>query len=397
MNVTAIVLAAGSSSRMGQPKQLLPFEGTPLVRRTVSAALASRARQTIVVTGAVREQVEGALAGLAVLLEHNPDYHQGMSGSLRKGLLAVRPEADAIVVLLADQPFVDAVVIDQLLDLYERTGSKIVRPCYGGVPGNPVLWDRSLFGELLQQIGDQGGRALLQRHKDEIAWLELPDALLQTDVDTPEAYRELTGQAPPAMIPVALDHEPPVSSPPTANADTADSGHPHLGGFRFCPRCATPLVVRPISYDQNREHPACPSCDFVVWNDPKVAVLAVIPWDGGILLGRRGQQPGAGRWSFPSGFVDCGEVVEEAARRETLEETGLEIDVTGLIGVYSTAGKPVIVIAFAAEVAGGTLRADEDLTDLAGFAPDNLPEMAFPHDTMIVKDWLALRNQMGAR
>ena len=139
------------------------------------------------------------------------------------------------------------------------------------------------------------------------------------------------------------------------------------------------------------------ACDFVVWNDPKVAVLTVVPWDGGILLGRRGQQPGQGLWSFPSGFVDRGEVVEKAAQRETLEETGLNVDITGLIGVYSTAGRPVIVIAFAAEVRSGTLKAEEDLTDLAGFPPDALPEMAFPHDHQIVHDWLALRERQGVQ
>ncbi|MCC6174909.1 MAG: NTP transferase domain-containing protein [Chloroflexi bacterium] len=406
MNVTAIVLAAGTSSRMGQPKQLLQYEGTSLVRRAAQAALASRAKQTIVVTGAARSAVEAELSGLAVRVEHNPDYAQGMSTSLRVGLNAVRPEVDAVVVLLADQPFIDASIVDRLLDLYERSGSSIVRPRYGNVPGNPVLWDRSRFAELLEQTGDQGGRALLQQYRHEIAWLELPDAALQTDVDTPEAYAALTGATPaPPVAPAASNGAAPSEQPagaketPTTAEETptspADSGHPHLGGYRFCPRCATPLVVKPISYDQNREHPACPACDFVVWNDPKVAVLTVVPWADGILLGRRGQQPGQGQWSFPSGFVDRGEVCEAAARRETKEETGLDVDITGLIGVYSSAGKPVIVIAYAAEVRGGTLLAEEDLTDLAGFPPDALPEMAFPHDTQIVQDWQGWRARVG--
>ena len=85
-------------------------------------------------------------------------------------------------------------------------------------------------------------------------------------------------------------------------------------------------MIRPVAYDGGKEHPVCPACGLVVWRDPKVAALTVIPWDGGILLGRRTQNPGKGRWSFPSGFVDRGEVVEEAAVRETREETGLEID-----------------------------------------------------------------------
>src|SRR4051812_25321380 len=169
MNVTALVLAAGTSSRMGQPKQLLPYEGKSLVRRAAEAAIGSKTRQTIVVTGAASDQVDAELAGLAVMLVHNDDFAQGMSTSLRAGLKAVRPEVDAIIVLLADQPFVDTPVIDALIDLYEQTQAKIVRPRYGGQPGNPVLWDQSLFGELKEQTGDQGGRALLQKYRDEIA------------------------------------------------------------------------------------------------------------------------------------------------------------------------------------------------------------------------------------
>jgi ADP-ribose pyrophosphatase YjhB (NUDIX family) len=154
-------------------------------------------------------------------------------------------------------------------------------------------------------------------------------------------------------------------------------------------------VLQAVEYDGGKEHQVCPSCGFVVWADPKVAVLTVIPWEGGILLGRRMQNPGKGLWSFPSGFVDRGEVVEEAALRETREETGLEIDITGLIGVYSEHGNAVIVIAYAAEPLGGSLRAEDDLIDLRGFDPDNLPEMAFPHDTRIVRDWLALRDRLA--
>jgi molybdenum cofactor cytidylyltransferase len=402
MNVTAIVLAAGTSSRMGQPKQVLQFEGRSLVRRAAEAAVGSRTRQTIVVLGANRELVEAELAGLAVMLVHNPDYAQGMNTSLRAGLHAVRPEVDAVVVLLADQPFVDSAVIDALIDRYEESGATIVRPRYGGQPGNPVLWDRALFDELIAQEGDQGGRALLQQHASEIAWLDLPDGTLQTDVDTPEAYAALTAR-PDGTVEA---REPGTVGEPTvgqvgeheaaAAEDHADD-HPHVGGARYCVRCATPLEIKPVAYDGGKEHPVCPVCGFVAWEDPKVAVLTVIPWEGGILLGRRCQNPGKGRWSFPSGFVDRGEVVEEAALRETREETGLEVELTGLVGVYSAPGNPVIVIAFAAEPRGDTLRADDDLAELRGFDPDALPELAFAHDERIVRDWRALVARAAVR
>jgi molybdenum cofactor cytidylyltransferase len=419
MNVTGIVLAAGTSSRMGQPKQLLPFEGKSLVRRATEAAIGSKTRQTIVVTGAASQQVDAELAGLTVMLVHNDDYAEGMSTSLRAGLRAVRPEVDAVVVLLADQPFISSEIIDGLIDQYQQTGARVVRPRYGGEPGNPVLWDQSLFGELMDQTGDQGGRALLQKYRDEIAWLDLPDATLQTDVDTPEAYASLTGAAPvpdveavapaPASAPVApassdtTDEPAALEGQATATADGVDApiapesdghaggGHPHIGGFRYCPRCATPLEIQPVAYDNGREHPVCPNCRFVVWDDPKVAALTLIEWEDGILLGKRRENPGNGRWSFPSGFVDRGEAVEDAARRETKEETGLDVELTGLVGVYSATGNPVIVVAYAAEVRGGTLRADDDLEELRSFDPNDLPEMAFAHDTRIVHDWRAMR------
>jgi molybdenum cofactor cytidylyltransferase len=397
MNVTAIVLAAGSSSRMGQPKQLLPFEGKSLVRRAAEAAVGSKARQTVVVTGAASQQVDAELAGLTVMLVHNDDFAQGMSTSLRAGLRAVRPEVDAVVVLLADQPFITSAVIDGLIDLHEQTHARIVRPRYGGQPGNPVLWGEGLFPELLEQTGDQGGRALLQKYRDEITWLDLPDATLQTDVDTPEAYALLTGSAPSAVVVPSPStsgrpgaEEAAVAAGPSTDGH-AEGGHPHIGGLRFCARCATPLEIQPVSYDNGREHPVCPNCRFVVWDDPKVAALTLIEWEGGILLGRRRENPGHGRWSFPSGFVDRGEVVEAAAIRETREETGLDVELTGLVGVYSEPGNPVIVIAYAAEVRGGSLQADDDLAELRSFDPDHLPEMAFAHDTRIVADWQAMR------
>jgi molybdenum cofactor cytidylyltransferase len=409
MNVTGIVLAAGTSSRMGQPKQLLLYEGTSLVRRAAEAAVGSKTRQTIVVTGAASQQVDAQLTGLAVMLVHNDDYAQGMSTSLKAGLRAVRPEVDAVVVLLADQPFVSSKIIDGLIDVHQQTGAKVVRPRYGGQPGNPVLWDQSLFGELMEQTGDQGGRALLQKYREEIAWLDLPDETVQTDIDTPEAYASLTGTAPPPAVEADASSAPPdadgqasaitdgahpngASASPVPESDGHEGGdHPHVGGFTFCPRCATPLEIQPVAYDNGRSHPVCPSCHFVVWDDPKVAALTLIEWEGGILLGKRRERPGLGRWSFPSGFVDRGEMVEDAARRETKEETGLDVELTGLVGVYSAPGNPVIVIAYAAEVTGGTLKADDDLEELLSFDPDHLPDMAFAHDTRIVSDWRALR------
>ena len=137
--------------------------------------------------------------------------------------------------------------------------------------------------------------------------------------------------------------------------------------------------------------PACPACDLVVWSDPKVAVAVVIPWEGGILLGKRAIDPGRGRWSFPSGYVDRGEVLEEAARREVREEIGADVRLDGLVGAYSAAGNPVVLLVYAGEIVAGVPAAGPEVEELRAFPPDALPDMAFAHDDRIVRDWLAVQ------
>lgn len=159
--------------------------------------------------------------------------------------------------------------------------------------------------------------------------------------------------------------------------------------MRYCPDCATPLAERVVA---GQSRPACPSCRFVYFADPKLAVALLIEADGRLLLGRRGEGASApGKWSFPAGFVDRGEVVEEAARREAREETGLDVRLEALIGLYSTPGDAVVLAVYAASIAGGIMAAADDLLELAFYAPTDLPEPAFAHDPYIVSDWLAWR------
>lgn len=354
---------------MGEPKLLLTLGGTSLVRRVAEEAVASVADETVVVTGASREAVERELAGLPLRIVHNPDHARGMSTSVRAGLAALAPEMEGALVLLGDQPLVERRVVDCLIGCFRRSGARIVRPRYGDEPSHPILWRRDLFGELMNQQGDQGGREILLRRAGEIVWYELPDAWMGRDVDTPEDYRSLRN---------ALEQP---GSPVTQHEH--DSGVP-----RFCPMCGGSLEEHTID---GRPRPTCGGCGSVLWRDPKVAVATLIPWGPGLLLGRRAIDPGLGRWSFPSGYVDRGEDVEEAARREVVEETGLEVDIDGLVGVYSTTGDPVILIVFAAGAVRGEARPGPEVSALDGFAVDALPEMAFRHDDLIVRDWLALR------
>ncbi|MCC6179907.1 MAG: NTP transferase domain-containing protein [Chloroflexi bacterium] len=382
--VGAVILAAGSSSRMGRPKLLLPFDGRTLVRRAADAALGSGARPVVLVTGAYRAEVEEEIRGLPVHVAFNPRHAEGMSTSLRAGLTALGPEVDAAIVLLADQPLVDGALVDALVERYRATGAPIVRPRFNGQPGNPVLWDRCLFPELLEQSGDQGGRSVLRGHASEIAWVELDDDRCTIDVDTPEAYDTLRAR------PDAGDN-----AIHTGVHDTPRVEHGHSDpAERFCSRCGGVLAERPVEGERRR--PACSACGTIVWADPKVAVATLISWDGGLLLGRRAIDPGRGRWSFPSGYVDRGEVLEEAARREVFEETGLDVEVSTLVGAYSTRGKPVILLAYAATVRHGTPTPGPEVLELAAFPPDRLPEMAFDHDDRIVADWLRLRPEVEA-
>ena len=160
---------------------------------------------------------------------------------------------------------------------------------------------------------------------------------------------------------------------------------------KFCPSCGTSLHLREVS---GAERPICPQCDRVIYYDPKVAATAVIERGGEILLIRRGNQPGYGLWSMPGGYVDRGEIVESAAVREVWEETGLEVEIEGLIGLFSEQGHPVMVAAFATREIGGVLAAGDEALDVGFFPPDKLPEMAFPRDHQILERWQALRNSI---
>ncbi len=137
--------------------------------------------------------------------------------------------------------------------------------------------------------------------------------------------------------------------------------------------------------------PYCDSCGFVHYAGPKLAVGVIIAQDGAILLNRRDIEPGRGRWSFPSGYVDLGESVTDAARREVKEETGLEVEIGPLVGVYDSPNRPVVFIVYSASIVHGQPRAGQEVQEVGFFRPDALPEMAFEHDERIIADWQASR------
>ncbi|MCH7718992.1 MAG: NUDIX hydrolase [Chloroflexi bacterium] len=153
---------------------------------------------------------------------------------------------------------------------------------------------------------------------------------------------------------------------------------------RFCPQCGAPLRRR-LVFGHRRQ--VCPQCSYIHFNDPKVAVGVVAQRRGRLLLVRRNHEPRLGEWSFPSGFVDAGEVLEEAAVRETKEETGLDVRIQRLLGAYSSPGERVIFIAYAARVTAGRIEVGDECQDVRFFPPDSLPPLAFSHDTAILHAW----------
>ena len=157
--------------------------------------------------------------------------------------------------------------------------------------------------------------------------------------------------------------------------------------IRFCQSCGRGLVDRNVD-GKTRRH--CDHCGQTVFLDPKVAAVVLALVDGKLVLVRRGIEPQIGRWAFPSGFVDRGEAVEDAAIREFKEETGLDARLERLIGVYSDTGSPVVLVVYKAEVVGGAMQAGHDATDAALFDPEGLPPLPFPHDDRILADWRAL-------
>lgn len=207
LSTAAIILAAGSSSRMGggRHKLLLPLDDRPVLAHVIDASLASQARPIIIVlghqSGQVRSQIKQYSIHDDITLVENAHYQLGMSSSLRIGIqtlltdgykkIHLAYQVDSALIVLGDQPLITPTVIDKLITAYRTAGSPIVAPLYKGMRGSPVLFDKSLFSELIEVTGDEGGRTVLVRHRHEVGLIEIGDALANYDVDTWEAYEKV--------------------------------------------------------------------------------------------------------------------------------------------------------------------------------------------------------------
>ena len=189
MNVGAVILAAGSSSRMGTPKQTLQFQGQSLLRRAAIAALDASCSPVVVVTGAHAELSRRELDHLDVREVFNPDWKTGMGSSVRAGierLISMDGDVAGAVLLLCDQPHVTSDVVSNLLATYRTTGSPVIASAYGGSFSVPAFFSRTLFTELTKLAGSSGAKEIIKRHASEARFLAFADG--EVDVDTPDDF-----------------------------------------------------------------------------------------------------------------------------------------------------------------------------------------------------------------
>lgn len=192
-SVTAVVLAAGLSRRMGREnKLLLPISGEPLIRFVVRAALQARCQRVLVVLGHEAPGVREALVDLPVECVINEAFEEGIGSSVRVGANAVSDQ-DAVVFCLADMPNIRANVIDQLIDAFEANPDFVgFQACYGGKRGNPVLWAPSCLPRLRESAGDEGARPLLRKYSETVMLVNVGESSVIDDIDTPEDYSRVS-------------------------------------------------------------------------------------------------------------------------------------------------------------------------------------------------------------
>lgn len=188
--IAGIILAAGLSRRMGQPKLLLDWGGQPVIRRAVESARAGGVDDLVVVLGPDAEAIKQALEGLPVRSVVNPNPEAGQASSIVCGIKALEPNAEAALIVLGDQPALPPQVIPRLLETFRQTKKPVVAPLYRGAQGNPVLFAASVFAELRALSGDRGARPVVEKDPSRVALAPF-DLPMPFDLDTPEEYDRL--------------------------------------------------------------------------------------------------------------------------------------------------------------------------------------------------------------
>lgn len=193
LSAAAVILAAGASRRMGRNKMLLELGGETLVHRAARRALAAGLAPVVMVLGHESDRVRAALAGLPVEFAVNPDFTGPTSKSMHQGLGRLGPEIDAVVLMLGDMVFVTETMLAGLRAVARDSGAPLVVSRYGDVTAPPLLFRRTLFGELLAWTGEGCGKAVVEAHRHEAVYVERPAAVL-TDLDTPQDFAAALAQ-----------------------------------------------------------------------------------------------------------------------------------------------------------------------------------------------------------
>jgi molybdenum cofactor cytidylyltransferase len=187
--ISAIILAAGESKRMGKPKQLMPLGGSTILEQTIDNLLNSEVNEVIVVIGNRAEEMNKLIANMPVRIALNPAYHEGMSTSIIAGLNLIDNRAQAIMLALADQPFIDSQTINRLIDEFSTNNKGIAIPVYHGKRGHPVIFAIKYKEQLLRLKGDIGGRQIVKGYPDDILEVAVDSENIITDVDTINDYQ----------------------------------------------------------------------------------------------------------------------------------------------------------------------------------------------------------------
>jgi molybdenum cofactor cytidylyltransferase len=188
--ISAIILAAGTSSRMGRTKQLLKAGNSTLIRIVTENVLASSVDEVLVVTGCRHNEVSAAIKDLPVQIVFNPRYEEGQGNSLALGVRSIDVNTSAFLVFMADQPLISASLINVLIEEFQKRNCQVLRPVYGGLPGHPVIFSYSLCAKLKNLAGDEGARQVLKRLEGKVEFLPVQDKAVVFDIDTPECYKE---------------------------------------------------------------------------------------------------------------------------------------------------------------------------------------------------------------
>ncbi|MBE7175821.1 MAG: nucleotidyltransferase family protein [Mucilaginibacter polytrichastri] len=191
MSTAAIILAAGGSSRMGKPKQLLVFDGKTLLKSACEAAHDSGCRPVLVITGKEHEALLPEIPAGSIIIHHE-NWASGIGSSISAGVAAlqkIHSETGSVLILLSDQPYAESELLHKLIRAKNTGKNGIIASAYAGTMGAPAIFDRTYFAELTKLAGDEGAKKILSRHSDDITAVDFPGGV--ADIDTPEDYEAL--------------------------------------------------------------------------------------------------------------------------------------------------------------------------------------------------------------